>query len=82
MNAYLESVHEEFIGRPAIITTGLWENEEKVAGGPFSNFTFYDEFSKILFMIDVAVYAPNKDKLPYLRRMEIMAHTFKTLADG
>ncbi len=82
VDAYLESVREAFLGRPAIITTGLWENEEKVAGGPFRNFTFYDEFSKTLFMIDVAVYAPNQDKLPYLRRMEIMAHTFKTLADG
>lgn len=82
VDKYLNFSKEEFLGRPAIITTGLWENEEKVAGGPFRNYTFFDSFSKRLFMIDVAVFAPNEDKLPYLRRLDVIARTFRTLADN
>lgn len=82
VDKYLQFNQEDFKGRSAIVTSGLWENEEKVAGGPFKNYTFYDSFSKRMFMIDVAVYAPNQEKMPYLRRMEIIANTFKTLSDA
>jgi len=76
---YLFSPRSTFLGRPAQVTTGLWENDAKVAGGPFRNYTFYDALSKRLYMIDIAVFAPGEDKLPYLRRLDIMAHTFKTI---
>ena len=78
---YLYSFRSDFLGRPAVITTGLWENEEKVKGGVFKNYTFYDEYTKRLYMIDLAVHAPGEDKLPYLRRLDIMAHTFRTVFD-
>jgi len=76
---YLFSPRSEFLGRPAQITTGLWENDAKVAGGPFKNYTFYDALSKRVYMIDIAVFAPGEDKLPYLRRLDIIAHSFKTI---
>ena len=79
--SYLFSQRTEFLGRPAQLTTGLWENEEKVAGGPFRNYTFIDEPTGHLYMIDIAVYAPGRDKYPYLRRLDIIAHTFRTLFD-
>ncbi len=79
---YLKVVTDTtFLTRPAVITTGLWENDEKVAGGPFKNYTFYDAFSERLYMIDVAVYAPAEEKMPYLRRAEIIANSFKTIVD-
>ncbi|MBN2417497.1 DUF4837 family protein [bacterium] len=80
-SSYLFSYHGEFLGRPAIITTGLWGNDDKIAGGPFRNYTFYDEYTKRIYMIDLAVYAPNRDKLPYLKRLDIIAHSFKTIFD-
>lgn len=78
---YLFSYRGEFLGRPAQITSGLWENDIKIAGGPFRNYTFYDAVSERLYMIDVACHAPGKDKYPYLRRLDVIAHTFKTLFD-
>jgi hypothetical protein len=81
VNRYLYSQEGTFLGRPAQITSGLWENEDKVAGGPFKNYVFYDSLSRRTYMIDLAVYAPDRDKLPYLKRMEIIAKTFRTVFD-
>lgn len=78
---YLFSYPSEFLGRPAQITTGLWENEEKVAGGPFKNYTFYDGISGRLYMLDIATWAPEYDKVPLMRRLDIIAHSFRTLFD-
>jgi len=78
---FLFSYKSEFLGRPAQITTGLWGNKDKMAGGPFKNYTFYDKFTKRVYMIDIAVHAPNRDKLPYLKRLDIIAQTFKTVFD-
>jgi hypothetical protein len=33
-------------------------------------------------MLDGSVYAPEHDKLPFLRHMEVMARTFRTAADA
>ena len=81
VSQYLFSHRATFLGRPAQITSGLWENDSKVAGGPFKNFTFYDPLSDRVYMVDVAVFAPGREKVPLLRRMEIMAHTFRTVFD-
>jgi hypothetical protein len=80
---YLVSFRSKFLGRDAIVTTGLWEQKEKVVGGPFKNYTFYDSLSGRLYMIDLAVFAPeySDQKLPFLKRMDIMAHTFRTVYD-
>ncbi len=78
---YLFSYAGEFLGRKAQITTGLWENNEKMKGGPFMNYTFYDEYTKRVYMIDIAAFAPDRDKLPYLKRLDIIAHTFRTVFD-
>jgi len=76
---YLFSRTGTFHGRPAQITTGLWVNDDKDVGGPFKNYTFYDELSERVYMVDIAVYAPGKDKLPYLRRLDMIAGSFKTV---
>ncbi len=68
----------EFLGRSALKLVGLWANDEKVIGGPFRNYSFYDELSRRVYMIDIAVYFPGGEKEPFLRQLDIMAHTFKT----
>lgn len=80
-NRYLFSQRTVFLGRQAQITTGLWENDQPAAGGPFKNWAFYDPYSQRVYMIDVAVHAPEQDKQPFLRRMEIIASTFRTIFD-
>ncbi|NIR51405.1 DUF4837 family protein [candidate division KSB1 bacterium] len=69
----------EFLGRNALMLQGLWANDEKVAGGPFKNYSFYDDASGRIYMIDIAVYYPAGDKEPFLRQLDVMAHTFKTI---
>jgi hypothetical protein len=78
---YLFSHRGEFLGRPAQITSGLWKNYEKMKGGPFKNYTFYDGISNRLYMIDIAVHAPGQEKVPFLRRMDVMVNTFRTVFD-
>ncbi len=78
---FLFSRRSTFLGRQAQVTTGLWENDGKVAGGPFINYTFHDSLSRRVYMVDVAVFAPARDKMPYLRRLDVLAHTFHTVFD-
>ncbi len=78
---YFFSTRSSFLGRPAQVTTGLWESDTDAAGGPFKNYTFYDELTKRTYMIDYAVFAPGKDKMSYLRRLDVMARTFRTIFD-
>lgn len=78
---YFFSHRSTFLGRTAQITSGLWENDDEAAGGPFKNYTFYDPLSRRTYMIDLAVFAPGNEKVPYLRRMEIIARTFRTVFD-
>ena len=75
---HMASKEVDFLNRPALRLEGLWGNDEKVAGGPFRNYTFYDEQSGRIYMIDVAVWFPRGSKEPFLRQLDIMAHTFKT----
>ncbi|MFQ5435205.1 MAG: DUF4837 family protein [Anaerolineae bacterium] len=67
-----------FLNRPAVMLEGLWANDENVAGGPFRNYTFYDEASGRIYMIDIAVFFPGGEKEPFLRQLDVMAHSFQT----
>ncbi len=78
---YVESNEIDFLDRPALMLEGLWKNEDKFIGGPFRTYVFYDEKSKRIYMIDIAVYYPAGKKEPFFRQLDIMAHTFKTAQD-
>ncbi|MDQ7063157.1 MAG: DUF4837 family protein [candidate division KSB1 bacterium] len=78
----LYQVHESKIGERWVLEIdGLWENEEKVAGGPWKAFAFYDAATKRAYLIDIAVFAPGMRKEPFLRQLEVMARSFRTAAD-
>lgn len=72
------SAEIDFLGRSTLLLEGLWANDDKVAGGPFRNYTFYDEATARIYMIDVATWYPAGAKEPFLRQLDIMARTFKT----
>jgi hypothetical protein len=71
----------EFAGRRALQVQGLWGNDIKVAGGPFKSWAFYDEFTQQAFLIDIAVFVPGREKVRFMRQLEIMASTFRTKQD-
>jgi len=85
----LNTENIDFLGHFAYETRGLWhmidrdetgKMVEYGMGGPFVNYTFYDEGSGRLYMIDGMVFAPGYDKREFLRQMEVIAHTFRTVA--
>ena len=59
---------------------GLWFNLQKAIGGPVINYSFYDEKTSRIYMIDMQLFAPSftAEKEPLIRQMEIIANTFTT----
>ena len=82
VRGYTKVERGEFLGRKAFIVQGLWENEKEVAGGPYKAYCFYDSTTKRVYMIDIAVFAPGQRKMPFLRQLEVIAHTFRTHKEG
>jgi len=87
----LSSENVDFLGRFAYETRGLWHmvgndpargRVEYGMGGPFLNYTFYDEETGRLYMIDGMIFAPGYDKREFLRHMEVISHTFWTAEEA
>lgn len=66
----------DFGNRYALETRGLWRMENDYMGGPFLNYTIYDEANNRMIMIDGFVYAPSKKKRKLMRNMEAILSTF------
>ena len=67
-----------FKERYAIFTQGLWELNVKGMGGPFVNYTFYDEKTKRIYMLDGSVYAPKYYKRSLIQQVDVMLQSFYT----
>jgi len=75
---YLNVSEVNFEGRYAIMTQGLWRMKDKSMGGPFVNYTFYDESTKRIYMLDGSIYAPKYYKKKLIQQVDVMLHSFKT----
>ena len=77
---YTRVERETFLEWEAHRIVGLWQNDTPesgfAAGGPFCSYCFYDDDTDRAYMIDIAVFAPGMAKEPYLRQLDIIAHTF------
>lgn len=65
----------EFKKIKTIKIEGIWQNTEKVMGGPFVSYVF--EKDGIWYYLDGHIFAPGKKKWPYLDEVDILLHTFK-----
>ena len=83
----------DFLGNYGFEMRGLWTMVEEVGegeyrqlgmGGPFLTYAFYHRPSDRIYIIHGSVFAPGYDKRPFLRQMEVIAHTFRSNvnADG
>lgn len=63
-------------GRPCRKLTGAWNGRNFDGGGPFWCYFLSDPRGERLFCLDILVYAPGQDKLPYFREMQAVASTF------
>ncbi len=67
-----------FNGRYAIMTQGLWRFNDNSGGGPFVNYTFYDEDTKRIYMLDASIFAPKYLKKSIIQQVDVLLHSFKT----
>ena len=89
----LETENINFLDRFGFETRGLWHMIDKKEagddegfislgmGGPFVTYSFYDQDSGRLYMIDGMVFAPGYKKREFLRQMEAVAYTFRSRAE-
>ncbi len=59
-------------------TKGIWESLDEAAGGPFLNYTWYDEKTNRTYNLNMLVFIPGKDKATFIRQLDVIAHTFST----
>ncbi len=65
-----------FIGRYALMTQGLWRMSDKTMGGPFVNYTFFDEKTNRIYMLDGSVYAPKYYKKKLIQQVDVLLQSF------
>jgi len=84
-DAYVELYDEyrmnsevNFNGRYALMTQGLWRFNDLSMGGPFISYTFYDEVTRRIYMLDASILAPKYYKKNLLQQVDVLLHSFKT----
>ncbi len=75
---YKTATEVNFNGKYAIATQGLWEMNDKSMGGPFINYTFYDEETRRIYMLDGSIYAPKFYKKSLIQQVDVMLQSFMT----
>ncbi len=70
-----------FQGRYALMTEGFWRFNDKTGGGPFVSYTFYDEATKRLYMLDGSIFAPKYYKKKLIQQVDVTLQSFKTEAE-
>jgi hypothetical protein len=70
-----------FLDRYALMSQGFWRFSDKSGGGPFINYTFYDEDTKRLYMLDGSIYAPKYYKKKLIQQVDVMLQSFMTEAE-
>ncbi|MBM4176325.1 MAG: DUF4837 family protein [Ignavibacteria bacterium] len=75
--------HSEFNlnGKYAIFSQGLWRMNDFSMGGPFVNYTFYDEANKRIYMLDGSVFSPRYEKKSLIQQVDVNLRTFRTKAE-
>jgi hypothetical protein len=71
----------DFLGRRAVRISGWWGNRTLGGGGTFRTYFFHEPTTGMLYMIDGTLFAPGFDKMPLMRNLDAIAHTFKVPGD-
>ncbi len=61
----------------AIRMSGYWENADYAAGGYFETYFVWDPGARLLWAVDLLVFAPARAKHPLVREMRAIAETFR-----
>ena len=74
---YKTTTEVNFHGRYALYTQGLWRMNDKSMGGPFLSYTFFDEKTNRLYMLDGSLYAPKYQKRKLIQQVDVTLQSFK-----
>lgn len=77
-DSFFTTSEVNFNNRYAIFTQGLWDLNVKGMGGPFVNYTFYDEKSKRVYMLDGSIFAPKYYKRNLIQQVDVILQSFYT----
>jgi hypothetical protein len=61
----------------AVELAGYWSNSRSIAGGFYRTFFVYEEKEKLLWGVDLLVFAPGLPKHPLFRELHAIAETFR-----
>lgn len=75
---YKKTTEINFKGRYALMTQGLWKMSDNSMGGPFVNYTFLDEKTGRLYMLDGSIYAPKYEKKGLIQQVDVILQSFLT----
>ena len=69
----------KFHGNRMIIARGSWymANDDMFGGGPFVSHSIVDEKNGRVIVVEAFVYAPNKEKRGFMRKLEASLYTLK-----
>lgn len=79
----VELTDASFNGKYMSIARGLWymKNDDMFGGGPFVSHSIVDEENGKVIVVEAFVYAPNKKKGGFMRKLEASLYTLKLPAD-
>jgi hypothetical protein len=67
-----------FLGRYALMSQGFWRFNDISGGGPFVSYTFFDEETNRLYMLDGSIYAPKYYKKKLIQQVDVLLQSFMT----
>jgi hypothetical protein len=68
---------EGYDGKYMSIARGLWYMENDIMGGPFVSHSIVDEVHNRMVVVEAFVYAPNKLKRNFMRKLEASLYTLE-----
>jgi hypothetical protein len=80
-DSFYTTTEVNFNNRYAIFTQGLWDLNIKGMGGPFINYSFYDEKTQRFYMLDGSIYAPKYYKRNLIQQVDVLLQSFRTKAE-
>lgn len=78
-NLQIQNVN--FLGRFGYEMRGNWRFSDKSGGGPFVDYTFYDQKTRRIYLLDGSIFAPRVEKKKLILQVDALLHTFKTVAE-
>ncbi|UCH84567.1 MAG: DUF4837 family protein [Candidatus Latescibacterota bacterium] len=69
--------HDRLAEYPVIKMEGYWSNTNALAGGFYKTFFVFEERERLLWVIDILVFAPGLPKHPHFRELQALAETFR-----